>query len=140
MTYIPDGRTDENYNQKYLNELDKEFLRGFDWCLEMVVDNFFDNHFDGASDDYLEMALREQVPEGLREEYEVEYTFYSDCDGKKSEMRTVDNYADLLRMQILEWVEMSRNELITGMIDGMDDAEYQKIKEQVDGGQSEAEN
>lgn len=134
MSYIPDGRTDENYNQKYLNEQDKDFLRGFDWCAEIAVDNFFDNHFDGASDTYLEMALREQVPESLREEYEMEFTFYDDDNGVvKTELRTVQNYADLLRFQILEWIEMNRNELITGMIDGMDDEEYQKIKAEVDG-------
>ena len=40
MSYIPNCREDENYNQKYLTGDDKEFVRGYDWCTEQAVDNF----------------------------------------------------------------------------------------------------
>lgn len=136
MTMIPNGRTDKNYNQKYLNEKDHDFLDGFDWCCEMAVDNFFDNHFDGAVNNFVECIMMKELPEYLQDEYEMEYSFF-DVKNEKREVRTC---ADLVRMWILEWVEMARNELITSMIESMDNEEYQKIKEQVDGGQSEAEN
>lgn len=48
------------------------------------------------------------------------------------EERKVETYADLIRYKILEWIENERNELITSMIDAMDDEEYKKIKEKAD--------
>lgn len=131
MSLIPDCRTDEGYNEKYLNQKDKEFLRGFDWCVEMAVDNFFDNDMgDLASEgDYLGHILCGKVPEEMQEEYIMEHT----VAGEEDEKRKVETYADLIRMKILEWIEMERDELITSMIDNMDDDEYEQIKAKVDG-------
>lgn len=129
MTYIPDTRTDKYYNQKYLNDKDREFIRGFDWCLENAVDIFFDNISDlgDYEDSYLEHVLNAEVPESLKDEYELECTF-SDV----KETRKIETYADYLRSKIIDWVESERDQLITSMIDEMDDAEYDKIKETVD--------
>ena len=114
MSYIPDCRTDEAYNEKLLKGSDKSFVGGFDWCTEEAVDSFFDNDMlDLATpESYLGHVLCEQVPEDLREEYEMER------DGE-TEQRTVETYADLIRFKLLEFIEMQRNELITSMIDGM---------------------
>lgn len=120
MSYIPNCRTDEIYNEKNLNNRDKEHLLGFDWCTEMAVDNFFNNldvYFD--SDSYLMHLLNERLPKDMQEEYEMEYT-YAD-DENKSEMRKTETYADMLRFKILDWIEMERNELITSMIDNASD-------------------
>ena len=123
MSYIPDCRTDEYYNQKFLTGSDKEFVRGFDWCVETAVDNFFDNEmFDLAqSDSYLGHILNELVPEELQEEYTQEHVFLNDGE---DEHRTVTTYADLIRYKLLYWIEMERDELITSMIDNMSDEEY----------------
>ena len=43
MSYVPDCRTDEAYNERYLKEDDAEFVRGYDWCAERAVENAFDN-------------------------------------------------------------------------------------------------
>lgn len=131
MSRIPNGRTDENYNQKYLNKNDKDFLAGFDWCVEMAVDNFFDNEMYELQDEesYLGHVLCEELPKSMQDEYDMTFTFGE----RKDESRTVKTYADLIRMKILKWIEMERDELITSMIDGMNDDEYRKIKEQVDG-------
>ena len=43
MSYIPDCRTDEVYNFKNLNEENKIFVNGFDYCMSEVVENAFDN-------------------------------------------------------------------------------------------------
>lgn len=131
MSYIPDCRTDENYNEKYLNEDDKCEVRGFDWCAEMAADTFFDNlPFD--DDSYLMHVLNEELPEDMREEYDVESDF---VDGAP-EHRIVRTYADLLRKELLVYMECERNELITSMIDGMPDEDYTANKERVNNGRT----
>lgn len=135
MSYIPDCRNDENYNEKYLNNFDKEFVRGYDWCVEMSVDNFFDNldiYF--GDDSHIMHLLNEELPENMREEYEIERTFAD--DDNKVEKRDVKTYVDLLRSKILDYIEMERDELITSMIDNMDEQEYAEIKAKVDGKQN----
>lgn len=125
MTFIADGRTDETYNQKYLNREDKEFLRGFDWCVEMAADNFFGNEMFGLVDEdgHLGHVLCEEVPESMQEEYEVET-----LEGETIKIR-VRTYADLIRSKLRDWMEMERDELITSMIDDMDDDEYEANRE-----------
>lgn len=136
MSYIPDCRSDEFYNDKYVEGADKEFLRGFDWCVEFVVDNFFNNNLDETDEDtHLAHTLSEEVIEHMKETYEV-YHSYGD---EKVETRKVETYVDLLRMKLLEWIESERDMLVTSMLDGMAEEEYNKVKERVDG-QSEAEN
>lgn len=132
MSRIPDCRTDEYYNQKYLNQRDKAELFGFDYCTECAVDNFFDNldnYFDEET--YLGHVLNEELPESMQEEYTMEFSFFR-AEENKSEDRTCKTYADLLRMRILEWIEMERDEVITSMIENMDDEEYEAIKAKVD--------
>lgn len=134
MSYIPDCRNDENYNEKYLNNFDKEFVRGYDWCVEMSVDNFFDNldiYF--GDDSHIMHLLNEELPENMREEYEIERTFADEND--RVEKRDVKTYVDLLRSKILDYIENERDELITSMIDNMDEQEYAEIKAKVDGKQ-----
>lgn len=135
MSYIPNCRTDENYNQKYLNDRDKKFLRGFDWCTEMAVDNFFDNEMYELQDSekYLGHILCKELPDLMQDDYSMEFTFAD----REEEDRKVRTYADLIRMKILEWIEMERDELITSMIDEYDEEEYQQIKERVDGQSAE---
>ena len=134
MSYIPDCRNDENYNEKYLNNFNKEFVRGYDWCVEMSVDNFFDNldiYF--GDDSHIMHLLNEELPENMREEYEIERTFAD--ENYRVEKRDVKTYVDLLRSKILDYIEMERDELITSMIDNMDEQEYAEIKAKVDGKQ-----
>ena len=134
MSYIPDCRNDENYNEKYLNNFNKEFVRGYDWCVEMSVDNFFDNldiYF--GDDSHIMHLLNDELPENMREEYEIERTFAD--ENARVEKRDVKTYVDLLRSKILDYIEMERDELITSMIDNMDEQEYAEIKAKVDGKQ-----
>lgn len=137
MSYIPDCRSDENYNEKYLNEKDFQFVRGYDWAVEQVIDNFFDN-LEVTESDYLIAMMEEPLPEELVQEYEVPTTFNGD-ESQEYETRTAKTYGDLLRLNILRWAECGRDELITSMIDAMTEEEYQAIKEKVDG-RSEEEN
>lgn len=129
MSYIPDCRNDVNYNEKNITAKDKEFVRGFDWCAEEVVDCFFDN-LDNIDSDHLIKMLNEELPESMQKEYEWEYTFGKD---RQPEKRIVKTYGDLLRSELIDWMEAERNELIVSMIDSMDEDEYAAIKEKVDG-------
>lgn len=115
MSLIPDCRTDEAYNEKYLNKEDRTFVNGFDYCTEQAVDGFFYNldvYFD--DDDKLMELLQAELPEDEKQE-------------------NATTYADLLKNKLLEWIESERDELITAMLDDMDDDEYEEIKAQVDG-------
>lgn len=131
MSRIPDCRRDKYYNQKYLNEKDSEFIRGFDWCAEMAMDNFFNNIEDFFSNDsYVMHTLNTEIPEVDHEKYEWSNSFIEE----DTEIRIVKTYLDSLRAHLIDWVEDHRDELITSMIDGMDEDEYKRIKEKVDNG------
>ena len=127
MSYIPNCREDEHYNQKYLNTKDKEFIKGFDWAVEQVFDNFF-NNLDMLDSDYLEIILKQEIPENMQEEYTMIFSFPDVTE----ENRQVKTYEDYIRFKILDWLESGRDELITSMVDGMDEKEYNEIKERVD--------
>jgi len=102
MTYIPDCRVDGNYNERYLNATDKEYLAGFDAAVEALLN--LEGNLDVYSADSLVMHYLEENPEKAKE----------------------------LFASMKDWAEMERNELIVSMLDNMDDDEYQKIKAEVD--------
>lgn len=91
MSYIPDCRTDENYNYENLNQRDRDFVDGFDDCAERAVASAFEN-LDNFED-----------PDGL--------------DVRPSDIRKV---LEAFQPFLMRWIETTRNELITSMID--DDA------------------
>lgn len=120
MTMIPDCRNDEDYNTDNLLDKDKEFVRGFDYCVGESVDNFFNNldvYFD--DDSHITHMLNEELPNSLKGEEEIEFT-----SGEK-ETRKINTYADLFRSKLLDWLEKERDELITSMIDAMGDLDGQ---------------
>lgn len=105
MSYIPDCRTDENYNEKYLNEKSKVYIAGFDCAIETIV-CMIEGNLDTFPE--LESAMSEDTQNDLAEAVKI-------------------------------WAESTRNELITSMIDTMSDEEYDSIKEQTHGRESNAE-
>ena len=114
MSYFPDCRTDECYNYEKLANDDKQFVNGFDYCVEVAADCFFDNldAFFG-SDSHILHALNEELPREMKETYEVEFDYLG--NGKVT--RDVETYADLLRARMLDFIEAQRDELIVSMID-----------------------
>lgn len=109
MTMIPDCRTDEDYNEKYLNDADKEFIKGFDYAVEHIL-----NLFDGNEDTYSDLADLLDSNKAL-----------VNVDKKK-----------IVRDAAEHWMEMERDEIITSMIERMDDDEYEKNKEAAQGKQN----
>ena len=129
MSHIPDTRTDEYYNEDYLNKEDTLRIDGYDWCAEEVVDNFFNNlDVDFGEETYFGHVLAEELPESMKESYMMYFAF----GDKESEERQITTYADLLRYKLIEWIEMGRNELITSMLDNMSEEEYDRRKAEVD--------
>jgi hypothetical protein len=121
----PDEKEPNAYYEGYLDRRDREVLGGYDWCMEMAADNFFDNDMGGllSDDSYLGHLLNQELPESMKEEYIMDFSSISD---RKSETRRTETYADLIRMQLLEYMELERNELVVSMIESMDEEKYQK--------------
>lgn len=99
MSYIPDCRTDKYYNEKYLNDRDSLFLRGYDYAVEQMKN----------------MCSNIEVFPPLMG--------IVHC---RAEEETLEECIDM-------WAEMCRNEMITSMLDGMDEHEYEDIRRKVDG-------
>ena len=133
MSRIPDCRSDEYYNQKYLSSADRREIFGFDWCAE-TVENFFANLEWLDENEKLLKFLEKEMPEEEQEENEWDYiTLNGERETGKEKLVT---YADYLRAALIEWIEMERDEVITSLIDSMTDEEYTKIKEQIDRGEA----
>lgn len=98
MSYIPDCRTDENYNVEALNENEKKVITGYDWCADDSVPGFFANlnvYFE--EDSYIMHILNEKVPNADQGESQTYWDKIKDC--------------------LADWIEMQRDEIITSMID-----------------------
>ena len=109
MTYFPDTREDDSYNQKYLNHDDKEFIKGYDYAVEDVLENFFDN----------------------LDSYDW------DVDGEDIDLEKIltnhEEICERLVANLKEHFESDRDEMITYMIDNYTEEEYAKIRTEVDG-------
>lgn len=127
---FPDCRNDDFYNEDFLTEKDREFIYGHDWCTEEVVDHFFDNldiYIDEKDEEDPLKVLFKELPEDEKETEEVEWTF----GDREPETREIRTYGDLLRYYLLHYIEINRDELITSIIDGMDEEEFNKIRKKV---------
>ena len=109
MTYIPNAREDDTYNEKYLNHDDKEFIKGYDYAVEEVLESFF-NNLD---------------------------SYDWDVDGEDIDLEKIltnhEKIAEKLLENLKKHFESDRDEMITSMIDHMTDEEYAKIRTEVDG-------
>lgn len=95
---IPDCRNDESYNYDFLNAADAAIVDGYDYCAKNAVETAFDN-------------IDAFPPE--------------DLDVRPSDVVKV---LHAFREWIVSYIESERDELITGLIDSMDEEEYQSIR------------
>lgn len=100
---VPNCREDDTYNEKYLNDEDKRFLKGYDWAVENAL-NLLNN-----TDTYDEL---------------------DDILDPNKAIVNVDKH-EILRDALADWLEGERDMLITSMIDNMDNEEYEKNKANV---------
>lgn len=91
----PDCRTDKHYNQKFLVEEDKQFVAGYDWAVEQILNlleanmDVYEHEFDIEGEDINLVRFLEN--------HKAVHKVLAEC-------------AD-------HWMEMERNELITSMLD-----------------------
>lgn len=129
MSMFPDTRTDDYYNEDFLQQADAEFVRGFDWAIEFVLDNLFNNLDVAIQDEVVIRFMEKDLPKDMRgNTYTPIFRF---LQGGEPEERTITTYADMIRANVLEYAEMERDELITSMIDNMDEDVYQAVRNKV---------
>lgn len=128
MWNMIDCREDEDYNEKYLPEEDSQFVCGYDAAIRDLSAVFF------ASLDFLDDF------ESIKDKFDTdkidlgvilddndidEYT-----DKELSDMTFETRLVKTLQSAFLFFAEIGRDEMITSMIDNMDDETYQKLKAQ----------
>lgn len=103
---FPNCREDIDYNQAYLDNIDKEYLNGMDFQADQAL-NFF-NNMDAYEDEF-------------------------DIEGEDINLiHFLNNHKKILKKLtecIDDWLESQRDQMITSMIDNMDEAEYKSNKE-----------
>ena len=154
MSYIPDCRpkyakdVDKPYADRgekpsdteinpywfgLLDETDKEFLRGYDYNTGNVVNNLFDNmdvyatEFDKIGidvDDIDEKIINGTDPFNEVQD-ERDCKLLDDYSVDELDKRSEATRVCLLMKSIINhYIEMNRDELVTSMIENMDDTEY----------------
>ena len=120
MSAFPDCRNDDVYNEDFLSHKDKEFIAGFDYCLEQIK-NLIENNLDTYEDELTDTAedLGEFVPED-----EVFST-------RDDLFEIIEENRELLSTIISHWTEMDRDELIVSMLENMDEAEFNKNRNHI---------
>lgn len=150
MSYIPDCRkgNDGLYNEKYINKENKEFVRGFDYALETILNMFsnletYTNEFLDADFNIRKVndgAVSKQYDDCLNKDEKAEETFTKE-DFNKANQQT--QLVTTLMYCIADWHEMERNQLLVSMIDGTptdilekNKAEYEEQQKAIENAQN----
>lgn len=129
---IPDCRSDIHYNEDFLNKDDKQYIASFDQCTDTMdsaieiikTDGFItlEDEFEGISET-LATVLGKELPADVKKKL-------SDLLFPLNYEEKFETYADVLKYELLQYIELERNELIISMIDGMPEDEYEKNREE----------
>ena len=118
IKFRPDTPNRPNpYYEKFLNEMDKEFINGYDWLMEEEFPCFISSieENDLFNVDKIDLAVVES---------DKDYDEYS--EDELSWMTNETKIALFLRDEFTSYIEAKRDYLITSMIDAMDDEEYKE--------------
>jgi hypothetical protein len=119
MSLFPDVRNDDTYNDHFLEDRDEQFLAGYDMAYDEII-NLIANNLDTY-----EGELNELCPDG----YEMDE---DEAFSKREDLyQILEENREILCAVIKDWLEMSRNELVTSMIDDMDESVYETVKKDV---------
>ena len=119
------------YYQEYLNEKDKEFIAGFDYVADEQIGNFFDNFEDAIAivNEGLEVKgvdFDKVDTDLLRKDRDDNEDVLADIINEKVTVNEETKAFLLVQRALLSWIEMNRNEMITGMLDDMNEEEYKE--------------
>lgn len=135
MSRIPDCRTDEAYNENYLNEEDSETVVGYDLCVD-AIQNFFANIVNWEDDIAHALGLSAEDSINIDEEMLGGDVNIDDFDESEiSEMGVANAILLTLKTMLLDWAEGNRDEMITSMIEGMKNSEYEELKNKANTGE-----
>lgn len=95
---LPDCRNDDVYNEEFLVHDDKKVLAGMDYAFEQI-ENLFNN-----LDVYGEELSEADTPYNLQ--------------------KVLEDNSEVIMKIMTEWYESERNEVITAMIDNMEEDVY----------------
>ena len=98
---IPNCREDKDYNEEYLNEKGTMFISGSDYAVEQAL-QLLDNA--DVFPDFADLLSTNRAVVGVDKE-------------------------EIVRDALTDWLESARNELITSMLDNMDESEYEANRE-----------
>ena len=120
MSYIPNCREDDTYNEKYLQGGDADYVAGFDWAVQCGMNNFFENidergYCDREEYKEIEEAVTQITPDNIL-----------------GVLAKRPDLMEKLQEELNNWVEMERDELITSMIESIDEDKFDEIKSTVD--------
>lgn len=134
MSIIPDARTDEYYNEKYLNEPDGYATLGYDIAaenVEMFIANISDLE-DDIKDALGDIDLGE-IDDSLIANGEV---FLSSLTEEQEEnISPITKLMLLMKEKLLLDLEMQRDEMITSLLDGYNKKTFDEIKRRTDAGE-----
>ena len=128
--HIPDTREQEingqenPYFEEYISDKDKDFISGYDWVVNEIIEGFF-NNLDIDTIDYANIGLAVNPNTG------------ADIDKLMEDLDTLTvNDVDILdrsalvfamiKRNLLNYIEMERDELIVSMIETLSEDEYKQ--------------
>lgn len=112
--------TPNPYYEKYLNTDDSNFLDGYDWAVNEEAKHFLENMLEHLEEFDKEHFIRiGKINEDILMRDDVSETELKDVNDE-----TVFLYR--LKEAFMEHLEMSRNEIVTSMIENMDEEEYEE--------------
>lgn len=125
------------YYQKFVSEKDGEFLDGYDWVADNLIENCFAN-LDIYTEDLEDFGLTNEQEAQLRILFAKMDLNALAIPADEAEDKKIAQSASIetvlamwFRNCLLHYMEMNRNELVTSMIEGMDENEYrEKYKEE----------
>ena len=128
--HIPDTREQEingqenPYFEEYISKKDKDFISGYDWVVNEVIEGFF-NNLDIDTIDYANIGLAVNPNTGA----DID-KFMEDLDTLTvNDVDILDRSAlvfAMIKRNLLSYIEMERDELIVSMIEALSEDEYKK--------------
>jgi hypothetical protein len=101
----------------FLNAEDMNFIKGVEFAFERIS-VLFESNLDTYKDELNEMLENGDIP--------LPNTTYAKTPGLYHVLR---EDGELIVDMIADWLSRERSELVTSMIDGMDDEEYKSIRD-----------